>query len=56
MSDLYDDDILAWSEHQSELLRRRAAGEPVNEQIDREPPLPVPAACPATLDELLADE
>ncbi len=31
MSDLYDDDILLWSEHQAGLLRRRAAGEPVNE-------------------------
>jgi len=34
MSDLYDDDILLWSEHQAELLRRLAAGEPVNEQPD----------------------
>jgi hypothetical protein len=31
MSDLYDDDILLWSEHQAELLRRRAAGELVDE-------------------------
>ena len=31
MSDLYEDDILLWSEHQAELLRRRAAGELVNE-------------------------
>jgi len=31
MSDLYDDDILLWSEHQAGLLRRRAAGELVNE-------------------------
>jgi hypothetical protein len=31
MSDLYDDDILLWSEHQAALLRRRAAGELVNE-------------------------
>ena len=31
MSDLYDEDIVLWSERQSELLRRRAAGEPVNE-------------------------
>jgi hypothetical protein len=31
MSDLYDDDILLWSEHQADLLRRRAAGELVNE-------------------------
>ena len=28
---LYDDDILLWSERQANLLRRRAAGEPVNE-------------------------
>jgi hypothetical protein len=27
----YDTDILVWSEHQAELLRRRAAGELVNE-------------------------
>jgi hypothetical protein len=31
MSDLYDDDILEWSERQAELLRRRAAGELVND-------------------------
>ena len=31
MSDLYDDDILLWSERQGELLRRRAAGELVND-------------------------
>ena len=31
MSDLYDDDILLWSEQQAELLRRRAAGELVND-------------------------
>jgi hypothetical protein len=31
MSDLYDEDIVLWSERQSELLRRRAAGELVNE-------------------------
>ena len=34
MSDLYDDDILLWSERQSDLLRRIAAGEPVNERPD----------------------
>jgi hypothetical protein len=34
MSDLYDDDILLWSERQSDLLRRVAAGEPVNEAPD----------------------
>jgi hypothetical protein len=34
MSDLYDNDILIWSEHQAELLRRVAAGEPVNEAPD----------------------
>jgi hypothetical protein len=34
-SDLYDDDILLWSEHQAELLRRRAAGELVSDaEID----------------------
>jgi len=31
MSDLYDEDIVLWSERQGELLRRRAAGEFVNE-------------------------
>ena len=31
MSDLYEDDILLWAERQAELLRRRAAGELVNE-------------------------
>jgi hypothetical protein len=30
----YDSDILIWSEHQAELLRRIAAGEPVNEAPD----------------------
>jgi hypothetical protein len=34
MSDLYDEDILTWSERQAELLRRLAAGEPVNDQVD----------------------
>jgi Domain of unknown function DUF29 len=35
MSNLYDSDILEWSERQAELLRRRAAGELVNDaQID----------------------
>jgi hypothetical protein len=35
MSDLYDDDILTWSERQAELLLRRAAGELVNDaEID----------------------
>ena len=35
MSDLYDEDILLWSERQAELLRRRAAGDLVNEaEID----------------------
>jgi Domain of unknown function DUF29 len=33
MSD-YDSDILVWSEHQAELLRRVARGEPVNEAPD----------------------
>lgn len=31
MSDLYDDDTLLWSQRQAELLRRRAAGELVND-------------------------
>lgn len=31
MSDLYDSDILNWSERQGALLRRRAAGELVND-------------------------
>jgi hypothetical protein len=34
MGDLYDDDILLWSERQARLLRRIAAGEPVNEPPD----------------------
>ena len=34
MSDLYDEDILLWSERQSTLLRCIAAGEPVNERPD----------------------
>jgi hypothetical protein len=36
MSDLYEDDILIWSEQQADLLRRIAAGEQVNEQVDWE--------------------
>ena len=36
MSDLYEDDVLLWSERQSELLRRMAAGERVNDQVDWE--------------------
>lgn len=34
MTDLYGDDIVIWSERQAELLRRIAAGEPVNEAPD----------------------
>jgi Domain of unknown function DUF29 len=34
MSDLYDSDIVIWSERQAELLRRVAAGDPVNEAPD----------------------
>ena len=34
MGDLYDDDILLWSERQSDLLRRISAGEPINERPD----------------------
>ena len=36
MSDLYDTDILAWSARQAELLRRMAAGDRVNDQVDWE--------------------
>jgi Domain of unknown function DUF29 len=32
MSDLYDEDILLWSEHQAAMLRRLAAGEQVNDR------------------------
>ena len=34
MGDLYDADVLEWSEHQARLLRRHAAGEPGNEAPD----------------------
>jgi hypothetical protein len=34
VSDLYETDILAWSERQRDLLRRVAAGEAVNETPD----------------------
>ena len=34
MSDLYESDVLVWSEHQPALLRRLAAGERVNDQVD----------------------
>lgn len=36
MSGLYDWDILTWSERQAGLLRRIAAGERVNDQVDWE--------------------
>ncbi len=36
MSDLYDEDVLLWSEQQAALLRRMAAGERVNDQVDWE--------------------
>jgi hypothetical protein len=36
MNELYQDDILLWSERQSELLRRLAGGERVNDQVDWE--------------------
>lgn len=36
MTNLYDADILEWSEHQAALLRRVAAGERVNDQVDWE--------------------
>jgi len=35
-SDLYEADILKWSEQQSRLLRRLAAGARVNDQVDWE--------------------
>ena len=34
MSNTYEADILSWSEHQAELLRRVAAGDQVNERPD----------------------
>jgi hypothetical protein len=34
MSDLYDTDILEWSEHQAALLHRLSTGEAVNAEID----------------------
>ena len=34
MSSLYDTDILAWSRQQTDLLRRMAAGEGVNDKVD----------------------
>jgi hypothetical protein len=34
--DLYDTDVVAWSERQGELLRRVGAGEQVNDQVDWE--------------------
>jgi uncharacterized protein DUF29 len=34
MSELYETDIVEWSEHQAALLRRLAAGERVNHQVD----------------------
>jgi Domain of unknown function DUF29 len=36
MNDLYETDLLLWSERQAELLRRVAAGERVNDQVDWE--------------------
>jgi hypothetical protein len=36
MGDLYDTDILQWSQEQGDLLRRLAAGERVNDQVDWE--------------------
>ena len=34
MSDLYESDVLVWSEDQSALLRRLATGERVNDKVD----------------------
>jgi hypothetical protein len=36
MSDLYESDILLWSQQQADVLRRLAAGERVNDQVDWE--------------------
>ena len=36
MADIYDEDILLWSEQQAELLRRMAQGDRVNDQVDWE--------------------
>ncbi len=36
MNDLYETDILEWSEHQAALLRRLAAGERVDDHVDWE--------------------
>ena len=36
MSDLYDTDAVTWAEQQASLLRRIAAGERVNDQVDWE--------------------
>ena len=36
MSDLYDTDVLLWSEQQAALLRRIAGGERINDQVDWE--------------------
>jgi hypothetical protein len=36
MNDLYESDILVWSEQQADLLRRLAHGERVNDQLDWE--------------------
>ncbi len=36
MSDLYESDILSWSDRQAALLRRVAAGERINDQVDWE--------------------
>ncbi len=34
MGEMYDTDVLIWSEQQAQLLRRLAAGERVNDLID----------------------
>ena len=34
MDSLYDTDVVEWSERQADLLRRLAAGEPLNEPLD----------------------
>ena len=49
MSNLYDTDAVQWSERQAELLRRLAAGERVNDQVDWENVVPA-ASWPLSFD------
>jgi hypothetical protein len=66
MSDLYDADILEWSERQAALLRRVAAGDRSNdnapdwpniiEEIEGQRPVQLRRNCALTLDELLGND